>query len=172
MGKAHQVQRQPESQLFPFHLLTGWIKPSAELVPKRRCQCGQAEVLYTCEHYLDVLKAGSLTAQGLPERVAVDQVWSEALIEQLAGTYRQKGVTFHCQSCLHQILALHSGESEVLLNLFPIIILEKRFSLLFGNTLQMPQDEGVSFTTFTTVTTIEEVAQQLQREIDPLRLHF
>jgi hypothetical protein len=172
MGKTRQVQEQPGPQLFPFHLLTGWIKPSAELEPRRRCQSDRAEILYTCEHYLDMLRAAALAEQGMPERAAVDQVWSEALIEQLAGTYRQKGATSHCQHCLHQILALHSGESEVLLRLFPIIILEKRFSLLFGNTLQMPQDEGVPFTTFTTVTTLEEVAQQLRGEIDPLRLHL
>lgn len=168
MEEARQTCRQQSSQLFPFHLLTGWIKPSAAHEQKRRCQCGQAETLYTCEHYLDMPGAVSLIAQGMSERAAVDQIWSEALTEQLAGNYRQKGKTFHCQHCLHQILALHSGESEALLRLFPMMLLEKRFSLLFGNTLQMPQDEGVPFSTFTTVTTLEEVAQHLQEEIDPL----
>ncbi len=161
MGRASQrkkrVQVKPD---FPFNMLVTWIKhydPQGE-----SCACGN-DALYKFEHYMDVL---SLAAD--PKQI--DRVWGKVITDQLAGQYRVYHRTYHCEQCTHQVMESAVGKNPAML-IAMIAMLAPHQSIVLGNKLQTPQDEGLSFTTLVPAnTSITELGRLLKKDTPSIHL--
>lgn len=137
MGRASQRKKRLQVKpVFPFNMLMMWIKHYES--QGERCKCGD-DVLYKFEHYMDVLTIAADPGQ-------IDRVWGKVITDQLAGQYRLYYTTYHCEQCTHQVMESTIGKNPATL-IALIAMLTPHQSIVLGNKLQTPQDEGLSFTT-------------------------
>jgi hypothetical protein len=161
MGRASQ--RKKRSQVkpdFPFNMLMMRIKHYNS--QGEHCKCGN-EVLYKFEHYMDVLTLAANPRQ-------IDHVWGKVITDQLAGQYCLYHTTYHCEQCMHQVMESVVGRNPATL-ITMVAMLAPHQSIVLGNKLQTPQDEGLSFTTLVPAnTSIAELGRLLKKDAPSIHL--
>jgi hypothetical protein len=164
MGRAIQRKReqrrmQAEQAVFPFHLLTIWIRPYESLQPCRTCR-GAAS--YAIEYYLDFLQRAGVVGNPAAKTQIEERLWTNLVTEQTAGKYTKALTAYHCEKCLYREVLPIVGENT---GTFVTVMraLAPRLSILVGKKLSDAQDPGLPFTTLVDAQlTVDELARRLR----------
>jgi len=158
---------QAELTVFPFHLLTIWIKPYESKQPCRTCR---GTACYVIEYYLDFLQRAGFVGNSTAKNEIEQRQWTNLLTEQTAGQYTQSQTAYHCEKCIYrEVLPIVRENTGIFVT--AMRALAPRLSIIVGKKLSDAQDPGLPFVTLVDAQlTVEELAVRLRtfRNVKPL----
>ncbi len=164
MGRAIQRKReqrrmQAEQAVFPFHLLTIWIKPYESKQPCRACR---GTACYVIEHYLDFLQRAGFVGNPAAKTQIEERLWTNLITEQTAGKYTKALTAYHCEKCIYKEVLPIVGENTGTF-VTAMRALTPRLSIIVGKKISDAQDPGLPFTTLVDAQlTVNELAGRLR----------